>query len=85
MAPQLIRSLLPPPSKNGSMMVCNNFFKFSIILTDSFLLTRFRSNTGISVHQLEQTIKLFEEGATVPFIARYRKEKKKQDLAMKIC
>jgi len=44
-------------------------------LTDSLLLTRFRSNTGISVHQLEQTIKLFEEGATVPFIARYRKEK----------
>ncbi|HQO87162.1 MAG TPA: Tex-like N-terminal domain-containing protein, partial [Bacteroidia bacterium] len=44
-------------------------------MTDSLLLTRFRSNTGISVHQLEQTIKLFEEGATVPFIARYRKEK----------
>lgn len=44
-------------------------------MTDSFLLTRFRSKTGISIHQLEQTIKLFEEGATVPFIARYRKEK----------
>ncbi|HOZ83462.1 MAG TPA: Tex-like N-terminal domain-containing protein, partial [Bacteroidia bacterium] len=44
-------------------------------MVDSLLLKGFRGSTGISVHQLEQTIKLFEEGATIPFIARYRKEK----------
>lgn len=30
---------------------------------------------GISTWQTEQTIELFDEGATIPFIARYRKEK----------
>jgi len=44
-------------------------------LVDSLLLKGFRGSTGISVHQLEQTIKLFEEGATIPFIARYWREK----------
>lgn len=29
---------------------------------------------GIKLHQVEQTIKLLDEGNTVPFIARYRKE-----------
>ena len=30
--------------------------------------------TGISVHSVSATAKLIAEGATVPFIARYRKE-----------
>lgn len=29
---------------------------------------------GLGVHQVEKTIELLEQGATVPFIARYRKE-----------
>ncbi|MEG0501809.1 MAG: Tex-like N-terminal domain-containing protein, partial [Cellulosilyticaceae bacterium] len=29
---------------------------------------------GIKKHQVENTIKLIEEGNTIPFIARYRKE-----------
>jgi protein Tex len=29
---------------------------------------------GLSMRQIQNTLKLFEEGATVPFIARYRKE-----------
>lgn len=29
---------------------------------------------GVAVHQVQNTIQLFEEGGTVPFIARYRKE-----------
>ena len=31
--------------------------------------------TGISVRQVEQTILLLDEGATIPFISRYRKER----------
>lgn len=31
--------------------------------------------TGISTHQVSNTISLFDEGATIPFIARYRKER----------
>ncbi|MCK5914094.1 MAG: RNA-binding transcriptional accessory protein, partial [Desulfuromusa sp.] len=30
--------------------------------------------TGLRPHQVQQTVVLLEEGATVPFIARYRKE-----------
>ena len=30
--------------------------------------------TGISVSQIEKTLTLFNEGATIPFVARYRKE-----------
>jgi uncharacterized protein len=30
--------------------------------------------TGITEKQVRNTIQLFEEGATLPFIARYRKE-----------
>ena len=29
---------------------------------------------GLKRFQVENTVKLFQEGATVPFIARYRKE-----------
>ncbi len=32
------------------------------------------SDLGLTPHQVQQTEKLFKEGATVPFIARYRKE-----------
>ena len=28
----------------------------------------------ISANQVEQTIKLYDEGSTIPFISRYRKE-----------
>ena len=28
----------------------------------------------IGVNQVEQTIKLYDEGSTIPFISRYRKE-----------
>ncbi len=31
-------------------------------------------NLGIKAHQVENTISLIEEGATIPFISRYRKE-----------
>ena len=30
---------------------------------------------SISLHQVESTIALLQQGASVPFIARYRKEK----------
>jgi len=35
---------------------------------------RIASELGIQVWQAEKTIQLLEEGATVPFISRYRKE-----------
>ncbi len=38
------------------------------------LLNIISEKTGISSVQIEKTLKLFEQGATVPFISRYRKE-----------
>ena len=32
------------------------------------------SELGIKVSQVEATVKLIDEGCTIPFIARYRKE-----------
>jgi uncharacterized protein len=36
---------------------------------------RLAQESGLSAEQVRQTLALFDEGATVPFIARYRKEK----------
>src|SRR5438552_212682 len=38
------------------------------------VLLRISKEVGAPVARVESTIKLFEDGATVPFIARYRKE-----------
>src|SRR5882672_10603350 len=38
------------------------------------VLLRISKEVGAPVARVETTIKLFEDGATVPFIARYRKE-----------
>jgi uncharacterized protein len=38
-------------------------------------INEFMQLAGISKHQLHDTLQLFEAGATIPFIARYRKEK----------
>src|SRR5438876_6335955 len=38
------------------------------------ILLRISKQVGAPVSRVETTIKLLEEGATVPFIARYRKE-----------
>ena len=38
------------------------------------ILLRISKEVGAPVSRVETTIKLFEEGGTVPFIARYRKE-----------
>jgi len=38
------------------------------------LITYVTQRTGIQKESVESTIKLLEEGATIPFIARYRKE-----------
>src|SRR5690606_4338883 len=39
------------------------------------ILENLIDETGLRPLQVEHTIALFEEGATVPFIARYRKER----------
>lgn len=44
-------------------------------ISEAALLVEFTQATGISKNQLQNTLQLFESGATVPFIARYRKEK----------
>lgn len=44
-------------------------------ISEAALLVEFAKETGISKQQLQNTILLFEGGATIPFIARYRKEK----------
>src|SRR6185436_16158019 len=41
---------------------------------NSDVLLRISKEVGAPVSRVEITIKLLEEGATVPFIARYRKE-----------
>ncbi|MGL4970713.1 MAG: Tex family protein [Cetobacterium sp.] len=38
------------------------------------LFNRIAKQTGLNVEQITNTVKLLDEGATVPFIARYRKE-----------
>src|SRR5437870_6513422 len=38
------------------------------------ILLRISKEVGAPVARVETTIKLFDEGATIPFIARYRKE-----------
>jgi len=43
-------------------------------MLSSQLLLRISKEVGAPVARVETTIKLLEEGATVPFIARYRKE-----------
>src|SRR5437868_9438149 len=40
----------------------------------SEVLLRISKEVGAPVARVESTIKLFDDGATVPFIARYRKE-----------
>ncbi len=37
-------------------------------------VSQIASELGLRREQVEATVKLLEEGATVPFIARYRKE-----------
>ena len=44
-------------------------------VSETALLVEFTRASGISKNQLQNTLQLFESGATVPFIARYRKEK----------
>lgn len=39
------------------------------------VLELIRHDTGIAIHSVKRVIELLEEGATIPFIARYRKEK----------
>ena len=38
------------------------------------IISEISKELNISVHQVEVTLKLLEEGNTIPFIARYRKE-----------
>ena len=38
------------------------------------LLGRLASKLNLRRHQVERTVALFDEGSTVPFVARYRKE-----------
>ncbi len=38
------------------------------------IISRVASISGIALHQVKSTLKLLEEGATIPFISRYRKE-----------
>ena len=41
---------------------------------NSEFITIIVNQTGIKAHQVENTLKLLEGGATIPFISRYRKE-----------
>ena len=42
--------------------------------SDSQIINYVSDDSGIAKSQVQKTISLFEEGATIPFIARYRKE-----------
>ncbi len=43
-------------------------------MVNNSLLSSISGQTGISIPQIEATIKLLDDGATIPFISRYRKE-----------
>lgn len=40
----------------------------------TLMIQTIAQDTGVKPHQAERTIALLDEGNTVPFIARYRKE-----------
>ena len=42
---------------------------------DTTLIQVIASRCGVTVRQAEHTVQLLAEGATVPFISRYRKER----------
>ena len=41
---------------------------------NNIVIEELTNKLGIKKNQIEATLKLLEEGATIPFIARYRKE-----------
>ncbi len=43
-------------------------------MSDTKIYTRIAEELGVRLPQVEATVRLLDEGATVPFIARYRKE-----------
>ena len=43
-------------------------------IMNELIIKELTSELNISGNQIETTLKLLEEGATIPFIARYRKE-----------
>ena len=42
---------------------------------ENMILDVLSKETGISLKQVQQTVELLEDGGTIPFISRYRKEK----------
>ena len=50
----------------------NNMLEAKIVENKIFELVA--EDIKISANQVEQTIKLYDEGSTIPFISRYRKE-----------
>ena len=44
-------------------------------MTTDKILSYISEQTSISIHQVKATIALLDDGATIPFISRYRKEK----------
>ncbi len=44
------------------------------------LIEEIASNLGIKTTQVNATLELLEEGGTIPFIARYRKEATRTDV-----
>ena len=43
-------------------------------MTEPQLFAELAQQLGISEHQIAATVALLDDGATIPFIARYRKE-----------
>lgn len=44
-------------------------------MSNNFIIENITAELGLKNWQVENTVALFEEGATIPFISRYRKEK----------
>lgn len=58
-------------------MVINHnsrIFVVQILLNMSVIISLIAKSTSISSRSVENTVKLLEDGATIPFISRYRKE-----------
>lgn len=60
-------------ANNSFLIIFGRFMIHTMMTAD--ILERLAQTTGLKLVQVRNTIELLDEGATVPFIARYRKER----------
>ena len=66
--------VLPDNSFINSGLLYKLFYIHLRYMSAESFVTRIARSTGIAASSIHNTLKLLEEGATIPFISRYRKE-----------